>query len=314
MRTRNLSLVLAVIVLLSGCTAMKSRLANNSPTSSVGSDTRSAVSSRSESATPDFGTPEKMLAVWKDSVRTQEGRPPMRGFGGRLYLYDQDGSAIRAEGDLVIYGFDDSVTDREGSKADQKIVLRNKQFQQSYSESALGPSYNVWIDWDEVGGPDKSVTLIPFFRTREGDIVRAGQAIYSLHTPGKNKDKIFKERLASHQEPASDQFNNRVSHANYIQQDGDKSHVAHASAQIESPQRSEPSNKVRTTTIRVPQETQKRLRSSSFVKRSQPAAETTKVVEDDSPREVRSSRIQAAREKRRKEINNGNVFGMPGQL
>jgi len=265
MSTRNLSLALVAIILMSGCSAMKSRLGNNSstlPAVSRGSDSKSAASSRSDSELPSYGKPEKMLAVWKDSVRSQDGRPPMRGFGGRLYLYDDKGAPIRAQGDLVVYGFDDSVTDREGSKADQKIVLGNQQFQKSYSESALGPSYNVWIDWDEVGGPDKSVTLIPFFRTRDGDVVRAGQAIYTLHTPGRKKD-VFKERLASHDEGL---FSNRnkVKHADYIQRPGDKNQIGLAGGQIETSERPESGKRVRTTTIFVPQDTQKRLQSSSF--------------------------------------------------
>ena len=201
MRIRNLNLLLVGIILCSGCTAMKSRFSKTTPLPTVSQPKAFRQRLATQTATqpkplPEFKAPEKMLAVWKDSVRTEDTGRSMRGFGGRLYLYDDDGSPIRAEGDLVIYGFDDSVTDREGSKADRKIVIANEQFQKQYSESALGPSYSVWLSWDRVGDPDKSVTLVPFFRTTDGKIVQAGQAIYSLHTPGKS-DSLSKERISA---------------------------------------------------------------------------------------------------------------------
>ena len=122
MKTQSLILVLAAVVFSTGCTTLKPP---KLPTLTRDAEMTSA--SASEAEEPVYGTPVKMLAIWKDSVRTTPGKPSMRGFGGRIFLYDAADKPIRAQGELVIYGFDDSVTNREGSKADQKIVITNDQ-------------------------------------------------------------------------------------------------------------------------------------------------------------------------------------------
>ena len=317
MKTQSLILVLAAVVFSTGCSTFKSQMPKL-PTLNREAGMESA--SVSEAEEPDYGTPVKMLAIWKDSVRTMPGKPSMRGFGGRIFLYDATDKPIRAEGELVIYGFDDSVTDREGSKADQKIVITNSKLQKRYSMSGLGDSYSVWIDWDPVGSPDKSVTLIPFFRMPDGEIVRAGQAIYTLHS-GKT-DNLYKEKLASNEEDVSDDSSMNVAQANFLQADGDSNGVVTASSMERLPAKSK-KNSVRTTTIRVPSQTQQRLRESSYIRsRSRVKAESSESGDDNSDdvavekseTEKRPSRIEAAREKRRKAIGDGNVFGMPGQL
>lgn len=313
MKTRILTMVLAAVVFSTGCATMKSKLGNMPKLPSLTSKAEKGSSSENaETQAPEYGTPEKMVALWKDSVRTENGEPVKRGFGGRLYLYDQDGAPIRAKGDLVVYGFDDSVTEREGSKADQKIVLPNHKLQKLYSESALGPSYSVWIDWDEVGGPDKSVTLIPFFRTTEGNIVKAGQAIYTLHTPRK-KDTLYKEKLASHEENSFGVSKDKVAHANYLQADGEKGMIGLAGGF--EPVTESKSN-LRTTTIRVPEQTQKRLKSSTFgVKSDRDSSEMKTAIQRDTKRiTIPSARIEEARKKRKEQLEKDNVFGMPGQL
>jgi len=308
MKTQTLIMVLAAVVFSTGCASMKSRF-DKMPTMASSGQAESAEIQTEEQ--PEFAKPDKMLAIWKDSVRTEPGKPSMRGFGGRIFLYDKNGAPIRSQGDLVIYGFDDSVKEREGSKADQKIVFRNDKFQTRYSESALGPSYSVWVDWDKVGGPDKSVTLVPFFRTPEGKIVKAGQAIYTLHTP-KGDGEVYKEKLVSHQE-GSKGPGNSVAHADYLQSDGEKNMVVQASGVQKLPQSK---GSVRTTTITVPKETQKRLRESSFdVEKERPMKETAvDAVAEKSSRSKLPSRLEEARKKRLEKIREANVFGMPGQL
>ena len=313
MKNLPLIMVLAAVVVSAGCSTMKSRL-EKLPI--VGGE-QSSAQMKEAAAQPVYGAPEKMLAIWKDSVRSQPGQKSMRGFGGRIFLYDRDGAPIRAQGDLVIYGFDDSVKQREGSKADQKIVLRDDKFQQRYSESGLGPSYSVWIDWDEVGGPDKNVTLIPFFRTPEGKIVRAGQSIYTLHSPTK-EEQMYREKLVSHEEISSDGPDSSVGHANFLQSDGEGNGVVQASGIKPMPKKE---NAVRTTTIFVPKETQKRLRDSSFgINRRQrrstesSADDSSESVAKESTRPQLPSRIEAARAKRIEEISNSHVFGKPGNF
>ncbi|QEG23211.1 hypothetical protein [Mariniblastus fucicola] len=309
MKTRILTMVLVAVVLSTGCSVFKPHMPKMPSLTRSNGD--KAETAKPEAELPTYGTPEKMLAIWKDSVRTHPGKPAMRGFGGRIFLYDQSGAPIRAEGELVIYGFDDSNTERQGSKADQKIVLENSKLQRRYSKSGLGDSYSVWIDWDEVGAPDKSVTLIPFFRTPEGKIVKAGQAIYTLHTPSK-EEKLYKEKLVSHDEISSDGDSDPVSQANFIQSTGDASKVVAAGGVDEASQ----DKSVRTTTIRVPMATQKRLQETGNASSSKKSSATLteKAAVSDSMPNRPLTRLEEARKKRREAIGEGNVFGMPGQL
>lgn len=317
MKTQTLIVMLAAFVVSTGCTTFKPQLPTLSMLSS-NRDARTETVNDVETDEGDFGTPVKMVAIWKDSVRSEPGQPSMRGFGGRIFLYDDEGTPVRAKGDLVIYGFDDSVKDREGSKADQKIVIRNDRLQKRYSKSGLGDSYSVWVDWDRVGGVDKSVTLVPFFRMPDGKIVKGGQAIYTLHSPG--QEKLHKEKLVSHETDASGDQESGVEHADFQQADGEGNGVVTASG-VENISKASRKKSVRTTTIRMPAGTQRRIREASAAN----ASNDNSAEADDAAvetirsrimhrREDRPSRIEAARKKRRDAIGEGNVFGMPGQL
>ncbi len=313
MKIQNMMLVLIATVLVAGCSTFKPTMPTM-PSIFKGKDreSKTAVDGQEEIK---YGQPQKMLAVWKDSVRSEIGKPPMRGFGGRIFLYDQSGVPIRAKGELVIYGFDDSVKDRQGSKADQKLVFDNATLQRRYSKSGLGDSYSIWIDWDEVGGPDKSVTLIPFFRTPEGEIVKAGQAIYALHTPSK-EDKLHKTKLVSH-EDSSDASNSIASQANYLETPGGGSKVRTVGGEeVDSMEQTSGRKSMRTTTISVPSATQKRLRESTNFgiqsKKSSTESAPVTTIERTKVRQY-SSRIEAARKKRHEELEKGVVFGVPGQ-
>ncbi len=313
MKIQNLLLVLMATVLTTGCTAFKPAMPTlPSIFKGDGQESKSVADQQEEVS---FGQPEKMLVVWKDSVRTEPGKPAMRGFGGRIFLYDQAGQPIRAKGELVIYGFDDSVKDRQGSKADQKIVFQNETLQKRYSKSGLGDSYSIWVDWDEAGGPDKSVTLIPFFRTPDGEIVKAGQSIYTLHSPSKN-GKLHKEKLVSHESDLDE--GNNVSHANFLETQGEGSQVRTVGGvEAKSARRPKSTNSVRTTTIRVPASTQRRLRESSSAS-SKPETKSAEVTPVTTAKEAKlrayPSRVEAARKKRLEKIGEGAVFGVPGQL
>lgn len=326
MRTLNLTLLLAGLLFCSGCTAIKSRLSQNSPLPAAAADPNSQANKAPNAASeslPAYQTPVKMLAIWKDSVRIEGNGDPMRGFGGRLYLYNADGAPVRAEGDLVVYGFDDSVINRQGSKADRKIVISNHQLQKQYSESALGPSYSVWITWDRVGSVDKNVTLVPFFRSSGGEIVQAGQAINPLHTPGKKSNSLYKEKISAFKQPPQTEVANRVSQVNYLEPSGNGriENAGYENAGYEVPEHTQASmpsrSNLRTTTIAVPRATQQRLRSSNFGSASRDTVEKTldiPIAEIETLTEKKPSRLEEARRKRKEQLKKGSVFGMPGQL
>ena len=126
-----------------------------------------------------------MAAIWKDSVFEKPGSASVRGFGARIFFYDVDNQAVKADGELLVYGFDDSnELKADNSKADRKYVFQADKFQSHFSETDLGPSYSVWIPWEKVGGFRKTITLIPVFKTADGRVLKSGQSMNVL--PGRN--------------------------------------------------------------------------------------------------------------------------------
>jgi len=115
-------------------------------------------------------TPAKMAAIWSDTVLYTAAQPPTRGFGGRIYFYDERSDAIKVDGKLIVYVYDDDDPDA-GDRPSKRFVFNAEQFAEHYSGSELGPSYSVWIPWDEVGGPTKQLSLVPFFLPSSGGLV-----------------------------------------------------------------------------------------------------------------------------------------------
>ncbi len=115
------------------------------------------------------GKPDKIVALWSDTVLTQTGRPPIRGFGGRLMFYEgKKEDPVKVEGTLVVYAFDETDRDPNNNRPDRKYVITPQQLPLHYSKSKIGHSYSVWLPWDEVGGMQKEFTLIVRFLPKEG--------------------------------------------------------------------------------------------------------------------------------------------------
>ena len=73
------------------------------------------------------GKPDKVMAVWSDTILTQAGRTPIRGFGGRLMFYESQKEApIKVEGTLIVYCFDESGRHPDNNKPDRKYVFRRR--------------------------------------------------------------------------------------------------------------------------------------------------------------------------------------------
>ena len=117
------------------------------------------------------GKPDKIITLWSDTVLTQTGRPPIRGFGGRLMFYEgKKEDPIKVEGTLVVYAFDETDRDANNTRPDRKYVFTPQQLPLHYSKSKIGHSYSVWLPWDEVGGMQKEITLIVRFQPKEGPV------------------------------------------------------------------------------------------------------------------------------------------------
>jgi hypothetical protein len=113
--------------------------------------------------------PESVLPIWSDTVLHQPGKPGVRGFGGRVYFYaEEGGDPIPVDGSLTVYAFDGENLEATSGKPLRKFVITADQLAQHHSSSDLGDSYSIWIPWDKVGGPSKSLNLIARFDGRNG--------------------------------------------------------------------------------------------------------------------------------------------------
>lgn len=105
--------------------------------------------------------PDRVLAVWTDTVLHQTGQAGVRGFGGRVYFYEQDKTdPIEVDGGLAIYVFDADKLQAHDQRPLRKFVFTAEQFATHMSRTSLGPSYSVWLPWGEVGGPPLRLSLI----------------------------------------------------------------------------------------------------------------------------------------------------------
>ncbi len=62
--------------------------------------------------------------IWTEDVLMVTGKPPTRGFGGRIYFYNEKSQAIPVEGELVVYGYEEAAAksvDVAGSAADKRF-------------------------------------------------------------------------------------------------------------------------------------------------------------------------------------------------
>ncbi len=129
--------------------------------------------------TPDpYPNPVKVATTWTADTLVQTGRTPTRGFGGRVYFYDEKSRPVPVDGTLIVHGFDDSAGDaKEGVK---RFEFTPEQFTRHFSQSDLGASYSIWIPWDAIGGQQKRISLVTSFKTKEGKLVQGVPATMVL--------------------------------------------------------------------------------------------------------------------------------------
>jgi len=54
-----------------------------------------------------YQKPLKVAVIWTHDILTMTGKPPTRGFGGRLYFYNDKSQAISVDGELVVHGYEE---------------------------------------------------------------------------------------------------------------------------------------------------------------------------------------------------------------
>jgi len=168
---------LTAALALTGCAGVKNSMRLSSK-DSVWNPVAKLKAEKEKEAEP--AEPMTMVATWKGSVLETAG-VNSRGFGGRIFFYDAANNAVEAEGELTVYGFDDTKKKAGDSGADKKFVFRASEFQTHKSDNGLGASYSIWIPWEKVGGYRKTISLIPIFKTKDGKILKGGQAVNVLH-------------------------------------------------------------------------------------------------------------------------------------
>lgn len=136
----------------------------------------------------EYAAAAKLVAIWSDAMYSEPGQKNVRGFGGRLYFYSNENKTIPVQGQLVVYGYDDSSPGEHVTTPARKFVFTPEQFTTHYTPSDLGASYSVWIPWDEIGGERKSISLVPVFTCSNGQIVIGTQSVNVL--PGKQPEEL----------------------------------------------------------------------------------------------------------------------------
>jgi hypothetical protein len=134
-----------------------------------------------EGASGRIDEPMRIVAVWTDTVLSQSGKAPKRGFGGRVMFYGENQTEpAKVEGALVVYAFDETNRDPVNVKPDRKFVFTEQQLEKQYSKTRLGHSYSFWLPWDDVGGPQRQISLICRFVPKKGGVIVSEQTKHLL--------------------------------------------------------------------------------------------------------------------------------------
>ena len=176
-------------------------------------------------------TPVRMVSLWSDSVLHHGTHEPTRGFGGRIFFYNEKHRPIEVDGELVVYAYDDTENDDENRPPERKYVFPAEKFGEHLSPGDLGTSYSVWLPWDAVGGEQREISLVPVLVTKDGKTVM-GESTRSV-LPGKKKEMPRRVQLA----------NSAVPQTQPVQQ------VSYDQPQMPS---AAPALRLKTTTIAVP--------------------------------------------------------------
>lgn len=176
-------LALGLATSFTGCASLTS----DSKTNKKKDDDKSWFSFKKK----EYQVPQAMNVVWTYDILTLPGKAPTRGFGGRFYFYNEKTQAIPVDGELMVYGFDDSYgpLDRpDPSAATKRFKFTAEQLTSHFSEGQLGASYSVWIPWDAAPGEEKKIMLMPTFVAKDGRMVRGAAATVNL--PGKPREQM----------------------------------------------------------------------------------------------------------------------------
>ncbi len=305
---------LATVYLLVGCKTVDWKPSHPFP----------SMNQRKETS-DDMGRPTQMTVIWKDSVIQSGTSRPTKGFGGRIYFNDSKDQPVKVDGELIVYGYDES-NRSESSAPDHKYVFPSSEFQKHYSKSEIGHSYAIWIPWEKVGGLEKAISLIPVFKTTDGKVIQGGQSMCVL--PGKKPEDQTVEKTVA---PMTTRSPSRVTQSSTTQE-GNGVVLASATATDNSSSdvrfaapSDTPTTRIRASTVDVPRSLARRLAQlppqtisqSKHTQASQEYDAVTKRLSDErASREKRHERLRERLDREQDETNTSPtqrpVFGQPG--
>lgn len=236
--------LLLTLVPLVGCQSVKER------TTSVAQSTKNLLTWEKSEAEQLNERPQRMVAIWSESVEYSAQRKPTRGLGGRIYFYNHKHQPIEADGELLVYAYSDSDENEEKVAPDRKYVINAERFADYYSPSEFGPSYSIWIPWDEVGNESESISLVPIFKPKDGAPVVGDHSRNLLPGRESSPAELAKRvRPSAEEEPAVQQasFDGKTSWPESTDQD---------------------ETQLRTSTIRVPSSMRQRLLAAESMRHS----------------------------------------------
>ncbi len=310
---RSIILAATALTMFSGCNMVTNSMRTiekNSIWNPVDS-----VADKKKKTSEESLPPVTMAAIWNFGTFEKPGSPSVRGLGGRIYFYDAHNNAVKADGELLVYGFDEDSGSR--SKPDKKFVFRASELQSHYSESALGGSYSVWIPWDKVGGYRKSVTLLPIFKPTDGSPIEAEQSINLLAGRPRNAEDTGVEHpyhVLGSSSAVLDQPSDKNATSSHIKQasyNGDASQATANGSRVNS-------NRIQTTAISLTPNLRRQVELAAQVRNGQTPFSTPKNASQGSPTPQPSyepntsppaSRAPAARTS-----SSQGIFGAPGSF
>ncbi len=174
--TRSLTTLFLCVTLgtLVGCSTFQKKdetLLSASPKPKKSLFDRMPWSKKDDTPEP-YPNPVKLAATWTPDTLTQTGRVATRGFGARVFFYDEKSRPVPVDGTLVVHAFDELDAGKNGQPQIKRYEFTPEQFTRHFSQSDLGASYSVWIPWDAVGGKQSRVSLVASFSTAEGKMVQ----------------------------------------------------------------------------------------------------------------------------------------------
>ncbi len=177
-----------------GCTTVSNKSQSTKSASSERSliDRLPWIGDKEKEVPEPYPNPAKIAATWTPDTLVQTGRTPTRGFGGRVFFYDEKSRPVPVDGSLIVHGFDDNAPD--AASRVKRFEFTPEQFTRHFSQTDLGASYSVWIPWDAVGGEQRRISLVTSFRTAEGKLVQGIPATVLL--PGKSPQLNTEQQIA----------------------------------------------------------------------------------------------------------------------